>query len=75
MVRKSIKVSYIDGDVITYKNETLENVTSEIFADERDPDTIDIDGLKIQWNPSLFHYCFGHGRITEEDLIEMTKVA
>lgn len=75
MIRKSIEVHYLDGEIKPYKNVSLEDVTSEIFQDQRDPDCIILnDEITLQWNPSLFHYCFGHGRISEQELIEMTEI-
>jgi len=76
MKRKQIQVHYLDGEVVTYNNETLEVVTCEIFEDtmNRDPEKITIDGeLTLDWNPALFNHCFYKGRISEEELIEATK--
>ena len=74
MKRKKITVHYLNQVPLEYRNETLENVTTEIFESDKDPDYLIIDDeIKIQWNPSLFHYCFAHGRLTEEELIEKCK--
>lgn len=75
MIRKLIEVFYLDGKVEPYKNATLEDVTAVIFEDDRDPDRIVVNNeISLQWNPAIFHYCFGLGHITEEELIAQTQI-
>lgn len=73
MKGKLITVTY-PKRILVFENESLENVTSQIFEEESDPDTVTVDSIMLRWDPSLFHYCYAHNRISEEDLIRMTLI-
>lgn len=75
MKHAMIEVFYLGGEVKEYKNETLENVTAEVFLDDRDPETIVINrNTKLAWDPFIFNTFAAKGRIDEDTLISMTKI-
>lgn len=81
MEKQTIKVVWPDNYELNYPEETVESLYRYLLEmvqfdpGDIDPSYFELEnGIKIKFNPYIFHQCFGIGRISYAELLEGLEI-